>query len=57
MSNNAKLNWCCNNCKFCEPNIKTQNTKNATVMKNIKPNISTNEDIKSLIKSVNFISD
>lgn len=26
-------------------------------MKNIEPNISTNEDFKSLIKSVNFMSD
>uniref|UniRef100_A0A2S2NLJ2 PHD-type domain-containing protein n=1 Tax=Schizaphis graminum TaxID=13262 RepID=A0A2S2NLJ2_SCHGA len=57
MSNNAKLNWCCNNCKFRESNIKTQSTKNAPVMKNIEPNISTNEDIKSLIKSVDFMSD
>jgi hypothetical protein len=57
MSNNAKLSWCCNNCKFRESNTKTQNIKNASVMKNIEPNISTNEDIKSLIKSVNFMSD
>lgn len=59
MSNNAKLSWCCNNCKFRKSNTKTQNTnmKNAPVMKNIEPNISTNEDIKSLIKSVNFMSD
>jgi len=26
-------------------------------MKNIEPDISTNEDIKSVIKSVNFMSD
>jgi len=57
MSNNAKLSCCCNKCKFREPNTKKRNIKNAIVMKNITPHISTNEDIKSLIESVNFMSD
>ena len=56
MSNNAKRNQC-NNCKFHELNAKTQNTRNATVVKNIEQHTSTNEDIKSLIESVNFMSD
>jgi len=57
MSKTAKQNWSCNICKFTDQNIKLLESKNNVVSENKNMNIVSNENFKSLIDSVNCMSD
>lgn len=57
MSNTAKQTWCCNNCKFKEPGLKTQAPKSNSTTDHTGTQKVQNETINNLVDSVNFMSD
>jgi len=57
MSKNAKLNWICNKCKFSVLKDKTPTSVSATVLNSMDSCTLSNETFKSLIESVNYMSD
>lgn len=57
MSKNAKLNWCCNKCKFTDPKDKKLFPITATVLKDMDSCSISKENFKSLLDSVNYMSD
>lgn len=57
MSKVAKQNWCCNKCKFPDSIVKAPFLASTTVLERIDTHTLSNETFKSLIESVNFMSD
>jgi len=57
MSKNAKLNWSCNKCKYSVPKDKTPISVSTTVLKCLNSCTLSNETFKSLIDSINYMSD